>query len=142
MTDLPDIALSIRQPWAWAIIHAGKNIENRTWSTSFRGPVAIHAAKGMTGDEVTIFSEFLGDLRLEGAVSASVKGPHYGSLPRGGIIGVAEITGCVNRSGSPWFVGPWGFVIANARPVDFIPFKGALGFFDWRGGVTNDEVKG
>jgi len=23
--------LSVRQPWAWAIIYAGKTIENRTW---------------------------------------------------------------------------------------------------------------
>ena len=26
-------ALSIRQPWAWAILHAGKDIENRDWRT-------------------------------------------------------------------------------------------------------------
>jgi hypothetical protein len=38
-------ALSIQQPWAWAIIHAGKRVENRTWSTRFRGPFFIHAGK-------------------------------------------------------------------------------------------------
>lgn len=38
-------ALSIRQPWAWCIIYAGKDIENRTWATQYRGPVLIHAAK-------------------------------------------------------------------------------------------------
>lgn len=140
MTHLPRVALSIRQPWAWAILHAGKDIENRTWATSFRGPVAIHAAKGMTAEEVTEFSEFLGDLRLGGVVPSSVKGPHYGSLPRGGIIGVAEITGCVNRSGSPWFFGPWGFTIANARPVDFIPCRGALGFFEWQAAETRERM--
>lgn len=31
MLDLPELALSVRQPWAWAIIHAGKDIENRSW---------------------------------------------------------------------------------------------------------------
>ena len=36
-------ALSIRQPWAWAILHAGKDIENRSWRTAFRGEVLIHA---------------------------------------------------------------------------------------------------
>lgn len=30
-------ALSIRQPWAWLILHAGKDIENRVWQTRFRG---------------------------------------------------------------------------------------------------------
>jgi hypothetical protein len=44
-------ALSIRQPWAWLILHAGKDIENRDWPTRFRGRFLIHAAKGMTRDE-------------------------------------------------------------------------------------------
>lgn len=138
MTDLPEIAISIRQPWCWAILFAEKDVENRAWSTTFRGPVCIHAAKGMTKDEAASFSEFLGDLRLDGRIGRGVKGPNYAHLPRGGIVGVAEITGCVNRSGSPWFFGPWGFVIANARPVDFIPCKGALGFFGWKSNVTKD----
>lgn len=52
MSDLPTIALSVRQPWAWAIIYAGKDIENRSWQAvnrglKQRGRVAIHAAKGM-----------------------------------------------------------------------------------------------
>ena len=48
---LPALALSVRQPWAWAIIHAGKDIENRSWATKFRGRVLIHASKGMTQEE-------------------------------------------------------------------------------------------
>lgn len=132
MTSLPPIALSIRQPWAWAILHAGKDIENRTWSTTFRGPVAIHAAKGMTKDEVADFSELLGDLRWKGVAGVPAKGPHYNQLERGGIVGVAEIVGCVDRHDSPWFFGRWGFVLRNARPVDFIPCKGALGLFGWQ----------
>ena len=37
--------LSVRQPWAWAIIHGGKDVENRNWDTKFRGRLAIHAGK-------------------------------------------------------------------------------------------------
>lgn len=39
--------LTVRQPWAWAIIHAGKTVENRQTNIAgaYRGPVAIHAAK-------------------------------------------------------------------------------------------------
>jgi hypothetical protein len=44
-------ALSIRQPWAWLILNAGKDIENRDWPTHFRGRFLIHASKGMTHDE-------------------------------------------------------------------------------------------
>lgn len=36
-------AITVRQPWAWAIVHAGKDIENRTQAWSYRGPLAIHA---------------------------------------------------------------------------------------------------
>jgi hypothetical protein len=37
--------LTVRQPWAWAIIHGGKDVENRTTNIagSYRGPIAIHA---------------------------------------------------------------------------------------------------
>lgn len=38
-------ALSIRQPWAHAILHLGKRVENRDWSgCSYRGPVLLHAS--------------------------------------------------------------------------------------------------
>ncbi len=45
MTSPAVQALTIRQPWARAVVYAGKNIENRRWQTSYRGPVLIHAAK-------------------------------------------------------------------------------------------------
>jgi hypothetical protein len=131
MDDLPRMALSIRQPWAWAILHAGKDVENRTWMSSFRGPVAIHAGLGMPKADVFEFSELLADLRWKGRVTVE-QGPHYASLPRGGIVGVAEVTGCVNASSSPWFFGPFAFTLANARPVPFVPCRGALGFFAWK----------
>lgn len=40
-------ALSIRQPWAWAIVNGHKTIENRTWATTYRGPLLIHASKSL-----------------------------------------------------------------------------------------------
>lgn len=33
----------MQQPWAWAIVHGGKHVENRTQAWSYRGPLAIHA---------------------------------------------------------------------------------------------------
>lgn len=38
-------ALTIKQPWASLIMECGKDVENRSWSTSFRGRVAIHSSK-------------------------------------------------------------------------------------------------
>lgn len=123
MADLPRIALSIRQPWAWAILHAGKRIENRTWATSYRGPFCIHAAKGMTGREQAEFDGFIKSMGLEP--------PNYGGLPRGGIVGTARLVSCTSSSASPWFFGPYGFVLDEVQPVDFIPCKGKLAFFSW-----------
>ena len=34
-------ALSIKQPWAWAIAYGHKTIETRTWPTEYRGPLLI-----------------------------------------------------------------------------------------------------
>ena len=38
-------ALSVRAPWWWAILHCGKDIENRDWYTNFRGTIYLHAGK-------------------------------------------------------------------------------------------------
>lgn len=43
-------ALTVRQPWAWAIARGGKDIENRTWSAPHRGPLAIHAGSAWDED--------------------------------------------------------------------------------------------
>lgn len=125
MNDLPKLALSIRQPWAWAILHAGKPVENRSWSTNIRGPICIHAAKGMTMAEYGETRQFVWSLGINDI-------PAFDAIRRGGIIGVADLVDVVTRHPSPWFFGPYGFVLANPRAVPFISVKGALGFFDWR----------
>lgn len=48
----------------------------------------------------------------------------------GGIIGEAEIVDCVTSSPSRWFQGPYGFVIRNARILEFRRCRGQLGFFE------------
>ena len=47
----PDLkALTIRAPWAWAIAQGWKRVENRSWSTNYRGRIAIHAAVSKESD--------------------------------------------------------------------------------------------
>jgi hypothetical protein len=41
--------LSLTQPWATLAAIGAKKIETRSWSTAYRGPLAIHAAKGLAG---------------------------------------------------------------------------------------------
>lgn len=122
-------AISILQPWAWSIAHGFKPVENRTWRTRYRGPVLIHAGKRW-GREQKI------DLAFVRATFPEIALPETFEL--GGIIGVATITDCVTTMDSPWFFGPYGFVMRDQRAFkSIIPFKGALGFFD----VPDDLVR-
>lgn len=131
-------ALSIRQPWAWAILHAAKNIENRDWPTSFRGTFAIHAAKGMTKGEYLDFLGNYGDIRFSRPSLPRPPLNENAVLPRGAIVGVADIIGCVRKSESPWFVGDYGFVLANVRAIEPIECRGALGFWPVPSEIENE----
>ncbi|MDD2707543.1 MAG: ASCH domain-containing protein [Verrucomicrobiae bacterium] len=119
------IALSIRQPWAWLIMSAGKDIENRNWLTKYRGPVLVHAAKGMTEDEYYEAVAFVAE-----EVDPSISIPNMEELQRGGIVGKVDIVDCATSSPSRWFVGKYGFVLAEPHPLPFFPCRGALGFFN------------
>jgi hypothetical protein len=118
-------AITVRQPWTWAIINAGKDIENRNWKTHFRDSVAIHAAVGITRDEYEDGCKYIKN------VSSRIKIPAYEELVRGAIIGTVEIVDCVQDSDSLWFQGKYGFVLARPKLLlEPIPCKGALGFWN------------
>lgn len=137
LSMLPSLALSVRQPWAWAIIHAGKDIENRSWQAvnhglKRRGVIAIHAAKGMTQGEYEDASDFI--RQVHGSC------PHPSQLERGGIIGTVEVVDVVTGSDSPWFVGPHGLVLASPKPCPFIPCSGVLGYFNWKERLSDEAA--
>lgn len=134
-------ALSIRPLWAHAIVHLGKDIENRSWGTKYRGRFLIHAGLGDVRKDRRDFLR-LACVSIKAAEdwwNRSV-GPSggFGDAKCGGIIGVAEIIDCVHdpengsvvaAKASPWWIGPYGFILRNVRPVDFKPCRGALSFF-------------
>lgn len=124
------LALSIRQPWAWAILRAGKDIENRDWPTKVRGRVLIHASKGMTQDEWADGFETIRSAGREDPRELYLNFPSFYAIERGGIVGEVEIVDCVDESESPWFFGRYGFVLRNPKPLPFVPYKGRLGFFE------------
>lgn len=124
-------AISIRQPWAHLIIHAGKDVENRTWPTRVRGYVLIHAGKTMTREDYASCSIFCASLP-HGALPESFWFPTFEELKSqcGGIVGEMIIEDCVRKSPSPWFFGPYGFTIGGTGELPFRPCKGELGFFN------------
>jgi len=123
--------LTVRQPWAWEIIHGGKDVENRASNIArnYRGPVAIHAAK--------VFDYSAYD---EQENYYDEQDPRY--VARGAIIGVVDLVD-VHDPGDRLFLpaadvqgvcSPWAepdvchLVLANPRALDTpIPFTGGVG---------------
>ena len=121
-------ALSVNQPWAWAIVHGGKDIENRNWKTSFRGPFWIHAGKRFDDEGLVWIGSRFPNLPIIIDVLNGMSPEEAFNF--GGIIGWANLVDCVDKSDSPWFMGTYGFVLENAEPVDFLPCRGMLNFFE------------
>jgi hypothetical protein len=112
-------ALSIRQPWAWAILHAGKDIENR--------PERIaRMAEKLIGQRIYIHA---GLTLVEEAFDLMPNVHWPDEFDVGGIVGSVEIKGIVKRSKSPWFFGPWGILLAKPKTEPFKECRGQLGFF-------------
>lgn len=120
--------LCVRQPWAHAIVHLGKDVENRTWSTRYRGPLLIHATKTRDPDEAAGFMVTVQHL----PASARVGWPSVlfmQGLQYGGVIGQVELVDVVwERSRSPWAVrGHYHWVLRNPQTVPFQRMRGARG---------------
>lgn len=132
---LPEYALSVRQPWAWAIIHAGKDVENRTWQAvnhglTRRGRICIHASAGLTRREYVSVAAWMDEI--------GIACPPAIDLSRGGIIGSVEVVDVVKDYHSHWFFGPRGLVLRDPKSTEFIPAKGCLGYFKWRDRLSDD----
>lgn len=127
--------LSVRQPWAWAIIYGGKNIENRNWQTSYRGPLAIHAGKTFDinrGDWDAYHRGVFGEPWQSMARGYSQQDYHV----LGAIIGVVDLVDCQPSwaCDSPWKAGDdpdyFCWRLENPHPlVTPVPCKGQLGLF-------------
>ncbi|GAB5449015.1 ASCH domain-containing protein [Gymnodinialimonas sp.] len=129
MTEpLPALALSVRQPSAWAIIHGGKEVENRSLG-SIRagrmgpGRIAIHASIGMKREE---YDYLVWRWQRDG-----VHTPRPDALPRRAIIGTVEVVDVITESDSLWFGGEAGLLLRNPEPCVPVPASGALGYFRW-----------
>ena len=120
--------LTVWQPWAWAIVAGLKTVENRTQPTSFRGRLAIHAARAGSFDDSGL--DFMAD-ELDLAVP--------GRLPCGALVGEVTLVDCVAADDprvaeDPWaasFADPWKWLLADAAEYpEPVPCRGQLGL--WR----------
>lgn len=134
-------AISVRQPWAWAMFYASapKDIENRSWSTKYRGSLLIHASLANSLEEWDACMDLLDRIApLDRDAMVARRALAFNTARYGGVVGVVDMVGISTTSESAWFTGPYGFVLANPRPLPFTPWKGRLGLFD----IPNEEVAG
>lgn len=126
----PTKAITLHRPWAWAIIHGPKRIENRgwaPWTSILNKPLAIHA--GRTWDEAD--AEY-----IAGVLGLRALPPEAGAE---GLIGTVVVTGCVQDAPpgqEDWFSGPMGWVLEQAKALPTpIPCRGAQGLWTIPAGV-------
>jgi hypothetical protein len=103
------MALTLWQPWAWAISDFTKRIENRPWvppEWRVNQMIAIHA--GATFDASGADS-------IEDEFDVVIP---RGWLPKKAIVAVATYKGFVSSSDDPWFVGPYGWVFDDVRKLE------------------------
>lgn len=124
-------AITICQPYAWLITAGEKPVENRTWSTRHRGPLATHAGKSRRwlDEEDVERAHAVGDPLVFGAIVATcdlvdcvrINDIECGSLD-------ARYPQLANRAHC---FGPWCWVLANVRRPDTpVPWRGAQGLFE------------
>ena len=148
--------LTLTQPWATLVAMGAKHIETRSWQTSYRGPLAIHAAKGLgpVGGVAGLY-----DLCETEPFHTALRGldlPYL--LPKGAIVATCELVDCVpttyiknvkiiqrRRDLPAWLWtaqekafgdyadGRYAWLLANIIMLPKpIPAKGALSLWNWQ----------
>jgi hypothetical protein len=125
-------ALSLKQPFAWLIANGYLLVDDRSWGTQYRGPILIHASKGL-------YEAYYQHIRS----NTDVPIPERDKLEYGGVVGIADLVLCskpgqlpagISREQRAHFGGVhqeyYGFLFAQARPLPLMPCAGKLGIFE------------
>lgn len=126
-------AITVRQPWAWAIMHDGKDVENRSRNIagSYRGPIVVHAGK--TDDDVAWNGRVGQRWRSWWAANGMPGGQRGFALGVVDLLDVHTEAECPGLSCSPW--ADEGFVhLLLGHPHAFanpIPYRGKLGLWEF-----------
>jgi hypothetical protein len=111
-------ALSIRQPWAHAILHLGKDVENRSWPTPYRGSILVHASAHLESHALEQLSQYVDQPPSEETLR---------ELPTGCMVGVVDLVDIIEGSKSKWAEpGQWHWILQNPKPIEPIECNGRL----------------
>lgn len=139
--------LTLTQPWATLVAIGAKRIETRSWRTSYRGPLAIHAAKGFpkSAQETCWRDPFDEVLRAAfgDGTWAQIKPK---SLPQGCVIATCTLWDCVptrivglienvsdqERAFGDYSNNRWAWILRDIKPLpETDPCKGAQSLWQW-----------
>lgn len=156
-------AITLTQPYATLVALGSKRIETRSWSTSYRGPLAIHAGAGLgpVGGKAGLYDLAFSD--PDGFFYQALKRANVfciDDLPRGAIVATCELVDCrligvsygipalIHEEDVPSIVGAteqafgdyspgrYAWLLADVKALaEPIPARGALGLWNWEGSL-------
>lgn len=125
-------ALSVKQPWIWAIAEGYKPIETRTWSTDYRGDLLFCASKLPDKPMLDCLKKQFGDLFLPD------------QLEYGKALCIAKLVDCrpmtladQDAALCDIYDGAFSWVLEDIRKIKPFPVKGQLGLYE----VNYESIK-
>ncbi len=127
-------ALTLTQPWATLVALGAKRYETRSWRTAYRGPLAIHAAKGFPWQATTYAYT---DPQVRGVVP-----DHELPYPRGVVLCIVTLMDCrriedltalsiQERAFGDYGPGRWAWQLTDLQLLNSpYPCKGSLGLWN------------
>lgn len=128
-------ALTLTQPWASLVAIGAKGWETRSWGTSYRGPLAIHAggsfpawARDFHEEMAEVYEQIAGRPLPRGAIVATCRLVEVVRIPLTHPFAPSE---CEDRLGD-WSPGRFAWRLEDVVPRDPpVLAKGALGLWEW-----------
>jgi hypothetical protein len=128
--------LSVKNPWAYLIIHHDKDVENRGYATKYQGRILIHASK--TSDLRGYEWKWLGRPDIQKIFDGLVENIYNVERTNGHIIGSVELYDCIQDSDSVWaerLPPPYSqhhWLLRDPHPFDVpLPARGMLGLWTY-----------
>jgi hypothetical protein len=132
--------ITVTQPWACLVVLGAKGIETRSWPTSHRGPLLIHAGKDFspTAKLLCAREPFRSALAHAGYEA-------WEQLPLGQVLGMVELIDCIRVEEIDWEQrslprqeqcfgdyrpGRWAWLFRDARAISPFPWRGNQRLFD------------